>query len=161
MKAYLFQSFIEKTTKNKPTIEPALSQSQWLSEYPQVELFTDSFLNNSTDSSAHFNNAGLNRVVQEIKNGNVEKGSYLVFDGLNKLYCRPTDELELIIKSIWNHGITIVLARKWQEFSPEAINDITSRIQLLSVMQHEIQESVYRSQRAKHSYHVRRAANSA
>lgn len=161
MKAYLFQSFIEKTTKNKPTIEPVLSQSNWLSEHPEIELFTESFLNNSAHSSVHFNNVGLTRVAEEIKNGNIEKGSFLVFDGLNKLSCRHTDELELIIKTIWNHGITIVLARKWLEFSPEAIDDVAQRIRLLSVMEHEIQESAYRSQRAKHSYHVRKTANSA
>jgi hypothetical protein len=161
MKAYLFQSFIEKTTKNKPNIEPAVSQNDWLSKHPDVELFTESYLNNTVHSSVHLNSFGLTRVAEEIKDGNIEKGSFLVFDGLNKLNIRHADDLELIIKTIWDHGITIVLARKWQEFPPEAINDIAQRIRLLSVMDHEIQESAYRSLRAKHSYHVRKAANSA
>ena len=157
MKAYLFQSFVDKTTKNKPNIEPVLSQSNWLSEHPEIEPFTGSFLNNSADSSVHFNNVGLTRVAEEIKNGNIEKGSFLVFDGLNKLNIRHTDDLELIIKTIWNHDITIVLARKWQEFSPEAIDDVAQRIRLLSVMEHEVQESAYRSKRAMHSHRARKS----
>lgn len=160
MKAYLFQSFVEKTTKNKANIEPAVSQKDWLSKHPDVELFTESFLNTSSYSTSNIANTGLMRVLAEINNGNIEKGSFLVFDGLNKLNIRHTDELELIIKTIWNHGITIVLARKGQEFPPEAINDIAQRIRLLSVMEHEIQESVYRSQRAKDSHQVRKAAKS-
>lgn len=161
MKVYLFQSFVEKTTKNKPNIEPVLSQSKWLSEHPEVELFTESFLNKSAHSSVHFNNVGLKRVVEEIKNGDIEKGSFLVFDGLNKLSCRYTDELDSIIKTIWDHEITIVLARKGKEFPPETIDDFAQRIQLFSVMDHEIQESAYRSERAKDSYQVRKTANSA
>jgi hypothetical protein len=94
--------------------------------------------------------------MEEINNGDIEKGFYIIFDGFNTISHLHFDQLEIILKTIWNYGITIVTARNNVEYPPSTINDLAQRVCLILVLEYVMQEYFYRSERAKHSHQARK-----
>ena len=155
MKAYLFQSFLDKVTDKKPTIEPTYNQTSWLSNHPDIEVYSGSFVSSSAYPSAHAG-FGINKLISEIESGNIEKESFIIFDSFSKITHQHIEQLDDIIKIIWENGLTIITAHDQQEYPPHSRDNLGRRIGLLSIIESAFRVSSLRSKRAKESHQSRR-----
>lgn len=155
MKAYLFQSFFEKITDKKPQIEPTHNQKVWLEAHPSVELISESFVNSNLANSY-----GLNKLAEEINAGTINKGSYVIFDGFNKITHHDIEQLDSITKLIWSNGVTIVSAHDGIEYPPSTLELVEQRIGLLHIINSAVRASTLKSERAKKAHQVRKELES-
>jgi len=157
MKAYLFQSFLDKVTEKKPTIEPTYNQTLWLSYHPEIEVYSGSFVSSSAYQSAH-TGFGINKLISEIEAGNIEKESFIIFDNFSKITRQNIEQLESIIKIIWKNGLTIITAHDQQEYPPHLIDNLGRKIGLFSIIDSAFRVSSLRSERAKKAHQSRSQA---
>jgi hypothetical protein len=122
-------------------------------------VYSDSFVSSSTCQSAHVG-FGINKLVSEIEAGNIEKGSFIIFDSLSKIAGQNIEQLDSIIKKIWENEITIVTAHDGADYPPESLNDISKRIGLLSIIESVHRVSLLRSERAIKAHQASREAES-
>jgi len=156
MKAYLFQSFLDRITEKKPTIEPTYNQTLWLSNaHPEIEVYSDSFVSSSAYHSAH-TDFGINKLISEIEAGNIEKESFIIFDSFSKITHQNIEQLDSIIKIIWENGFTIITAHDQQEYPPQSKDNLGRRIGLFYIIDSAFRVSSLRSERAKKAHQSHR-----
>lgn len=156
-KAYLYQRFSsEKQKGNSSLYRQTEEQEKWLINNPDVEVagrYVDEGL--SGYKGEHLKKGALGKLVAEIEEGLVEKGSIILVEHFSRLSRLPIQETEKLLHKIWDAGISIVTVTDNQWYTPEDANDMPKRVKLLVEIDSASKESEWRQKKVKGSYENR------
>jgi hypothetical protein len=153
-KAYLYQRFSsDQQIGNSSIFRQSFKQHEWLKAHPDFECDGE-YVDESKSASKgdHLKRGELGDLVQEIEQGKINKGSYILVEGFSRLSRLDTPETEELLRKIWKAGITIVTVQNGQEYPPDTESNFGLRIQLLVEVNGAYLESKIRSERIKGSY---------
>ena len=156
-KAYLYQRFSsEKQRGNSSTYRQTLAQEKWLSEHPDVvvvkKLLDDGL---SATKGEQISKGSLGRLVAQIELGAIERGSLILVEHFSRITRFNIDKSEELVKKIWRGGVTIVTVIDGKEYTPEALNDISTRVLLMFEFEKAFAESEWHKKKIKSSYDKR------
>ncbi len=156
-KAYLYQRFSsEKQKGNSSLYRQTDAQENWLINNPDVEVagrYVDEGL--SGYKGDHLKKGALGRLVAELEEGLIEKGSIILVEQFSRLSRLPIQETEKLLFKIWDAGISIVTVTDNQWYTPDDANDMPKRIKLLVEIDSASKESEWRQKKVKSSYESR------
>jgi DNA invertase Pin-like site-specific DNA recombinase len=157
-KAYLYQRFSSEQQKDNSSIFRQFEhQTRWLQQNPDVEAegepWVDEALSGST--GAHLKHGQLGKLVQAIKDKEIESGSIILVEQFSRLSRLEVEETEDLLRKIWDGGITIVTAKNSTEYPTSTKKNLALSFQLMFEIHGAYMESEERSNRIKGSYDER------
>jgi hypothetical protein len=156
-KVYTYQRYSSQAQKgNSSLYRQTEAQNQWFQRHPDCIL--ESQFSDEGVSAYHGKNATVGELggfLEKVKQGFIEKGSILLIEHFSRLTRQDIDEAEVLIKKLWDGGITIALTKKDKMYEPEDANALQARFELLFEIKSAHEDSAYRSLKVKGSYERR------
>lgn len=156
--AYLYQRFSsEQQLGNSSLFRQTQAQEDWLTLHPEVvveERLVDHAM--SGYKGHHLTKGALGRLVAQIEAGHIKKGSLILVEHFSRLSRLNHDETEILLRKIWDGGVTIITVRDGYEYPPSSINCIEKKLRLMFEIDKAYSDSKWRSDKAKASHAKKR-----
>jgi hypothetical protein len=158
IKAYLYNRISsEQQIGNSSLYRQTTAQEAWLAKHPEVEV-ADIVVDEAMSGfkGQHLKVGALGRLVAQIEAGNIERGSLILVEHFSRLSRLNHDETELLLRKIWDGGITIITVRDGYEYPPSSVNCIEKKLRLMFEIDKAYSDSKWRSDKAKASHAKKR-----
>jgi hypothetical protein len=156
--AFLYQRFSsERQSGNSSLFRQTQAQEEWLARHPEV-VVEDRLVDHAMSGfkGEHIKKGALGKLVSQIEAGYIEKGSLILVEHFSRLSRLNHDETEILLKKIWDGGVTIITVRDNYEYPPSSINCIEKKLRLMFEIDKAYSDSKWRSDKAKASHAKKR-----
>ena len=159
-KVYAYQRFSSDSQKGNSSLHRQSEQLKgWLNRHPDCELaetMVDEGI--SAYTGKNVSTGALGEFIARLEAGLIEPNSIVLIEHFSRLTRQDIEEAEGLLRRIWNNGVSIAITKKDKIYTPDAVNDVVGRIELIVEIKAAFEDSEYRSRKVKGSY-VRREEN--